>query len=44
MKIIDSQWCFMNLEELVKEYNKLQSQYGDSSLDSICFGGCINKP
>ena len=32
------------LEELEKKYIKLQKKYGDSSLDSITFGGCKNNP
>lgn len=32
------------LDSLVKEYEKLQEKYGDPSLDSITFGGCINNP
>jgi len=32
------------LEELVKEYSKMQTKYGDPSLDSITFGGCKNNP
>ena len=32
------------LDELVVEYNKLQKEYGDPSLDSITFGGCKNNP
>lgn len=32
------------LEDLVKQYNKLQKKYGDPSLDSITFGGCLEEP
>lgn len=32
------------LEELEKEYAKLQKKYGDPSLDSITFGGCLDNP
>lgn len=34
----------MMLENLKKEYDKLQKKYGDKSLDSICFGGCEKEP
>ena len=34
----------MTLEELKKEYDKLQPIYGDESLDSIYFGGKDNNP
>ena len=34
----------MNLEQLKVEYDKLQNEYGDKSLDSINFGGCTDKP
>lgn len=32
------------LDELVKKYDKLQNKYGDPSLDSITFGGCLKNP
>ena len=32
------------LEELEKKYAKLQKKYGDPSLDSITFGGCLHNP
>lgn len=32
------------LDELVKKYEKLQNKYGDPSLDSITFGGCLKNP
>ena len=32
------------LENLVKEYKKMQNKYGDQNLDSITFGGCKNNP
>lgn len=32
------------LEELVKKYDKMQKKYGDSKLDSINFGGCLENP
>lgn len=32
------------LEELEKKYAKLQKKYGDPSLDSITFGGCLENP
>ena len=32
------------LEELEKEYQKMQIKYGDKNLDSITFGGCKNNP
>lgn len=32
------------LEEIEKEYVKMQNKYGDKSLDSITFGGCKNNP
>ena len=32
------------LENLVKEYKKMQNKYGDPNLDSITFGGCKNNP
>lgn len=32
------------LENLVKEYQKMQNKYGDPNLDSITFGGCKNNP
>ena len=34
----------MKLEELQKEYDKLQIQYGAKELDSIYNGGCIKNP
>ena len=34
----------MTLEDLNKEYDKLQLKYGDKSLDSIYNGGCTNNP
>ena len=34
----------MNLERLKVEYDKLQNEYGDKSLDSINFGGCTDNP
>lgn len=34
----------MNLEDLNKEYDKLQNRYGSKKLDSIYNGGCINNP
>ena len=34
----------MTLEELKKEYDKLQPIYGDENLDSIYFGGKDNNP
>ncbi|MBE6156193.1 MAG: hypothetical protein E7161_00390 [Firmicutes bacterium] len=34
----------MKLEELNKEYDKLQLEYGAKELDSIYSGGCINNP
>lgn len=34
----------MNLKDLEKEYNKLQSRYGAKDLDSITFGGCTKNP
>ena len=32
------------LEDLYKEYDKLQQKYGDKSLHSIYNGGCIDNP
>ena len=32
------------LEDLVKEYQKMQNKYGDKNLDSILFGGCKENP
>lgn len=32
------------LEELIKKYDNMQKKYGDKSLDSINFGGCIENP
>ena len=34
----------MNLEDLDKEYDKLQKKYGAKGLDSIYNGGCDNNP
>ena len=34
----------MTLEDLNKEYDKLQVKYGDKTLDSIYNGGCTNNP
>lgn len=34
----------MELEELKKEYDKLQLKYGDPELDSIYYGGCEVNP
>lgn len=34
----------MKLEDLKIEYDKLQMEYGDKSLDSIYNGGCDNNP
>ncbi len=34
----------MGLEELKKEYEKMQQVYGDQSLKSINFGGCDKNP
>ena len=34
----------MKIEELNKEYDKLQCLYGDKNLKSIYNGGCINSP
>lgn len=34
----------MNLEDLKKEYDKLQLKYGDKNLDSIYNGGCEENP
>lgn len=34
----------MKLEDLKVEYDKLQIEYGDKSLDSIYNGGCDNNP
>lgn len=34
----------MKLEDLKVEYDKLQMEYGDKSLDSIYNGGCDNNP
>ena len=34
----------MELEDLKKEYSKLQNKYGSKNLDSIFFGGKENKP
>lgn len=34
----------MNLENLIKEYDKLQKLYGDENLNSIYFGGCDINP
>ena len=32
------------LEELEKQYQKMQKKYGDPSLDAITFGGCKDHP
>lgn len=32
------------LEEIEKEYIKMQEKYGDPNLDSITFGGCKDNP
>lgn len=32
------------LEQIEKEYIKMQKEYGDPSLDSITFGGCKENP
>ena len=32
------------LEELIKEYERMQKIYGDKNLDSILFGGCSKNP
>ena len=34
----------MSLDTLIKKYNRMQKEYGDKNLDSICFGGCTNNP
>lgn len=34
----------MTIEDLNKEYDKLQLKYGNKSLDSIYNGGCTNNP
>ena len=34
----------MKLEDLNKEYDKLQLKYGDKNLDSIYNGGCSINP
>lgn len=34
----------MNLQDLNKEYDKLQKKYGAKELDSIYNGGCCNHP
>ena len=34
----------MKLEQLKKEYDKLQLKYGDKDLDSIYSGGCDENP
>ena len=34
----------LTIEDLNKEYDKLQLKYGDKSLDSIYNGGCTNNP
>ena len=34
----------MNLQELNKEYSKLQEKYGAKELDAICNGGCEINP
>lgn len=38
-----SRWV-MNLDDLKKEYDKLQKTYGDENLNSIYFGGCETYP
>ena len=35
---------FMRLEDLKRDYDKLQLEYGDPTLDSIYNGGCVNNP
>ena len=32
------------LEELEKEYERMQNKYGDKNLDAITFGGCKENP
>jgi len=34
----------MNLEDLNKEYDKLQNKYGSKELNSIYNGGCKSNP
>lgn len=34
----------MKLEEINKEYDKLQNKYGAIELDSVYGGGCVNNP
>ena len=34
----------MNLDNIKKEYKKMQKIYGDPSLEPIYFGGCFNNP
>jgi len=34
----------MQLEDLIIEYDKLQTKYGDKELDSIYNGGCSKNP
>ena len=34
----------MNLDNIKKEYKKMQKIYGDPSLEPIYFGGCCNNP
>lgn len=34
----------MNLQDLNKEYDKLQKKYGAKELDSIYNGGCDHNP
>lgn len=34
----------MELDDLKEKYDKMQKKYGDKSLDSIYFGGCIDNP
>ena len=34
----------MNLDNIKKEYKKMQKIYGDHSLEPIYFGGCCNNP
>lgn len=34
----------MELDDLKEKYDRMQKKYGDKSLDSIYFGGCIDNP
>lgn len=34
----------MHLEDLKKQYDKLQLEYGAKDLDSIYYGGCEQNP